>query len=239
MKLRVNFAFLKEKMMKAKLKKQIFILFLLILSINAITAPSRNQSKSISLTPFISIHSGYKFGNLNPLPNTADVPEIEVLLENKGVSVGMSLGYFVTDHVEFQGTFIYKQASIMNDIGIGLAGIPLGKIKVSDAKAYSYSGNILYHFPFGKNSLYLTAGIGAATLSPEQLKNKTKLLLNFGTGIKAKISKRLHAVLDVRDYVSFFNYAEDFNLVYIAIYSPDFRKSQHNLGIHAGLSYLF
>ncbi len=225
--------------MKAKLKIHIFIFFILIVSINAIAAPLRNKSKSISLIPFIGIHSGYKFGNLNPLPNTADVPEIEVLLENIKVKVGMSLGYFITDYVEFQGTFILKQASIMNDIGIGLAGTPLGKVKVSDAKAYSYSGNILYHFPFGKNSMYLTAGIGAATLSPEQLNNKTKLLLNFGTGIKAKISRRLHAVLDVRDYVSFFNYAEDFDLVYVAIYSADFRKSQHHFGIHMGLSYLF
>ncbi len=217
----------------------ILIFFLLIFSINAVSAPSRNMSKAFSFTPFVGIHSGYNFGNLDPLPNTADVPAIRVFLENRDVTVGMSLGYFFTDRFEFQGTFTFRRTRIMNDVGIGIAGIPLGIDNVSDANSLSYSGNILYHFPFGKYSVYLAAGIGATTLMPEQLSNKTRLLLNFGGGIKAKISKFLHAVLDIRDHVSFFNYPEDFDLVYILIYTPDFKASQHHLGINAGLSFLF
>ncbi len=127
----------------------------------------------------------------------------------------------------------------MNDVGIGLAGIPLGKAKVSDAKQFLYSGNILYHIPFRKLSLYLTAGLGGITLNPERLNNRTRLLLNFGAGIKVKISKHIYPVIDIRDYISFFNYAEDFDIVYIAIYNPDIKQSQHHIGIHVGLSYLF
>lgn len=226
-------------MMNKKLRINILILLILLLPIMAIAAPRQHQSKSISLTPFIGFHTGYKFGKLIPLPNTSDVPEIEVLLENRGVVVGMSLGYFLTKNFEFQGTFSYGLTKIMNDIGIGLAGIPLGKVKVSDAKMLFYSGNILYHIPFRKVSLYLTAGLGGITLRPDELNNRTKLLLNFGAGIKAKISEHIYPVLDIRDYVSFFNYAEDFNIAYIAIYNPDFKKSQHHFGIHVGLSYLF
>ena len=217
----------------------ILICFLLIVSINAVSAPSRNMSKTFSFAPFVGIHSGYNFDNLDPLPHTADVPAIRVFLENRDVTVGMSLGYFFTDRLEFQGTFTFRRTSIMNDVGIGIAGIPLGIDKVSDANSLSYSGNILYHFPFGKYSVYLAAGIGATTLIPEQLSNKTRLKLNFGGGIKAKISKFLHAVVDIRDHVSFFNYPEDFDLVYIQIYSPDFKASQQHLGINAGLSFLF
>jgi len=137
-------------MINTKLKLFISLILSFVLPSFAITAPTQHQPRSISLSPFIGIHSGYKFGNLNPLPNTGDVPKIVVSMENKGISFGMSLGYMITNHFEFQGTLIYGQSKIVNDVGIGITGIPIGKVKVSDAKFFSYSTNILYNIPLKK-----------------------------------------------------------------------------------------
>jgi hypothetical protein len=191
------------------------------------------------LTPFISIHSGFEFGRLIPLPNTSDVPDITVLLENSGVTVELSLGYFLTRHLEFQGNVTYGRAKIMNDVGVGIGGFPLGKEKVSDANIYSYSGNILYHIPLSQSSIFFTAGLGGMTLDPEVFNSKTRLMLNFGAGIKIKISDQIFPVVEVKDYISFFNYGEDFDMAYIAIYSSEFKKSQHHVGLRVGVSYLF
>jgi hypothetical protein len=127
----------------------------------------------------------------------------------------------------------------MNDVGVGIGGFPLGKEKVSDATVYSYSGNILYHIPLSESSIFFTAGIGGLTLNPEIFNSKTRLMLNFGAGIRVKVSDHISPVLEIKDYISFFNYGEDFDITYIAIYTPDFKKSQHQVGIRIGFSYLF
>lgn len=222
---------------KSKVKKFYILTLLLVLSTSAVSAPLQNKSKSFSLTPFAGYQSGFSFGFLRPLGNTADVPEIEYLLENKEPSAAVSLGYFLTDRIELQVAVFFGWTCIMRNVGTGLAGIPLGKFKVSDAASLLSTGNILFHFPVGEFSIYLTAGAGAVTIIPEDLNNKTRLLLNFGGGLRAKISRFVQAVLDIRDYVSFFNYPEDFDLVYIMIYTQDFKRSQHQLGILAGLRF--
>ena len=127
----------------------------------------------------------------------------------------------------------------MNDVGVGIGGFPLGKEKVSDTNIYSYSGNILYHIVLSPSSVYFTAGIGGMTLDPEIFNSKTRLILNFGAGVRVKINDRIFPVLEIKDYVSFFNYPEDFGLAYIALYTPEFKKSQHHIGIRIGVSYLF
>lgn len=195
------------------------------------------QSQSFSLAFHGNFLSNMTFGKLNPLPNTADVPEISVFLENRGISFGLSLGYLITDRFELQGAFTYGLSEIVNDVGIGFAGIPLGKTKVSDAKNLYYSGNVLYYFSRTRTSLFLTGGVGVVTLKASQLRSRTKLFLNYGAGIRFQLSKQLSSFLDIKDYVSFFNYPNDFEVLFAAVYDPDFRKCQHRLGIRFSLSF--
>ncbi|UCC40094.1 MAG: outer membrane beta-barrel protein [Candidatus Aminicenantes bacterium] len=222
-------------------KSKIYIFFTAFSLLYSLSVPSlaQPQSQSFSLTLSGGFLFNTTFGRLNPLPNTADVPEIIISLENKGASFGLSLGYLITDRIELQGIFNYSRAEIMNEVGIGLAGIPLGKTKVSDTKSFYYSGNILFYFPLNRTSPFLTVGLGAATMRPTNFRSRTKLFLNFGAGIRFKLSRHLSTSLEIKDYISFFNYPEDFEVFFPAIYSPDFKKSQHRLGIHASLSYTF
>ena len=219
------------------------ILISLVLSILTQTLPGEtreeSKTKGFSLIPVVGYHFGYEFGKLIPLPNTSDVPEITVQSKSKGVRVGFCLGYQLAENIELQGTFIYGATEFQNDVGIGLAGIPLGIVKVSDSQSFSYSGNILYSVPIHCLSIYVTGGMGAVTLKPDVLETKTKLLLNFGAGLSTNPMKHLRLFLDVRDYVSFFDFAQDFGMFYAAMYNQMFNKSQHHLGIHIGLGYVF
>ncbi len=200
-------------------------------------AQSRERPLSLSLSAGFLSHT--TFGELRPLPNTADVPEIIVSLENIGASFGLNLGYKINDRFELQGEFTYGRSEIINDVGIGLAGIPLGKTRVSNVDNLSYSGNILFHFPLNRISPFLTAGLGAITLKPDSLRTSTKFLLIYGAGVKFRLNRYLSAFVDLKNHVSFFNYPKDFDMVYLAIYAPDFKKSQRRIGLHVGLSYAF
>ncbi|MFX0201662.1 MAG: outer membrane beta-barrel protein [Candidatus Hodarchaeota archaeon] len=222
---------------KSKLRTIFTTLILLLYLTSSSLAQSRSRSFSLSLTG--GFLSNTTFGKLNPLPNTADVPEITVILENLGASFGLSLGYMFTERFELQGTFTYNRSEIINDVGIGLAGIPLGKTKVSSAKGLYYSGNILYHFLINRISPFFTAGLGAVTLKTDKLRSRTKLFLNFGAGVKFILNRKLAVFVEFKDHVSFFNYPKDFDVIFVAIYAPDFKKTQHRLGISIGLSYLF
>ena len=224
------------------MKKTIMLISLVMLMLSQ-TLPADTQKESetrgFSIMPFVGYHSGYEFGKLLPLPNTADVPDITVQSKSRGVRVGFRLGYQITEHFELQGMFIYGLSEFQNDVGIGLAGVPLGIVKVSDSKSFSYSGNILYSVPIHCLSIYVTGGVGAITLKPDLLETKTKLLLNFGAGVTTNLVKHLRLFLEVRDYVSFFNFAQDFKMSYAAMYDQVFKKSQHQVGINFGLGYLF
>lgn len=55
---------------------------------------------------------------------------------------------------------------------LALAGIPLGIIKISDSKSFSYSGNILYLIPIHCLSIYVTGGLGVVTMIPMYWKQK-------------------------------------------------------------------
>lgn len=62
--------------------------------------------------------------------------------------------------------------------------------------------------------------------------------------MRFKLSEHLSTFLEIEDYMSLFNYPGDFEAFFSDIYSPDiyssdFKKSQHRLGIHASLSYAF
>ncbi len=226
-------------MSHTKVKIRIFLFFVIMLTILACPtlAQSRKRPFSLSLTSGFVSHT--TLGKFNPLPNTADVPEIMVSLENIGASFGLSLGYEISDRFELQGTFSYGRSEIINDVGIGLAGIPLGKTKVSNVNNLSYSGNILFHFPLNRISPFLTAGLGAITLKPDKLRSRTKLLFNFGGGVRFRFNRHLSAFMDLKDHVSFFDYPKDFDVLYTAIYTFELKKSQHRIGIRIGLSYTF
>ncbi len=226
-------------MRNSKSKIHIFFTAFIFLFCLAVLSLAQPRSQSFSLTLSGGFLFNTTFGRLNPLPNTADVPEIIVSLENKGASFGLALGYMITDQIELQGSFNYSRSEIINEVGIGLAGIPLGKTKVSDTESFYYSGNTLFYFPLNRISPFVTIGLGAVTLRPTNLRSRTKLFLNFGAGIRFILSQHLSTFLEIKDYMSFFNYPEDFQVLYPAIYSPDFKKSQHRLSIHASLSYTF
>jgi len=224
-----------------KIKTTILIFLILLILSQTLPGEIREESetKGFFLMPFVGYHFGYEFGKLIPLPNTSDVPEIIVQSKSRGVRVGFSLGYQITEHIEVQGMFIYGLSEFQDDVGIGLAGVPLGIAKVADVKSFSYSGNVLYSVPIHCLSVYVTGGVGAVTLKPDVLATKTKFLLNFGAGLSTNPVKHLRLFLDVRDYVSFFDFAQDFGMFYAAIYDQVFKKSQHHFGIHFGLGYVF
>ncbi|MFC2168164.1 outer membrane beta-barrel protein [Acidobacteriota bacterium] len=225
------------------MKKKTIIFVSLALLIFSQFLPGEISEESIiqrfSLMPFVGYHSGFEFGKLIPLSNTADVPGITVQSKSKGVRVGFSLGYQLTEHIELQGSFIYGAVEFQNDVGIGLAGIPLGIFKISDSKSFSYSGNIHYSVPIHFLSIYVTGGLGVVSMKPDLLETKTRIFLNFGAGLMTNIVKHLRLFLDVKDYVSFFDFARDFGVLYVDIYDQEFKKSQHHVGIHFGLGYVF
>jgi hypothetical protein len=221
------------------LKRHIFFTALCLLFCLAVPSPAQDHSKSFSLTLSGGFLSNMTFGRLNPIPNTADVPEIIISLENKGASFGLALGYLIKDRIELRGSFNYNHSEIINKAGIGLAGVPLGKTKVSDTKNFYYSGNILFYFSSNRISPFVTVGLGAVSLKPTKLPPKTKPFLNFGAGIRFMLGRVLSATLEIKDYITFFNYPNDFEIFFPAIYTADFKKSQHQLGIHASLSYSF
>ena len=125
-------------------------------------------------------------------------------------------------------------------MGIGFAGIPLGKSKASDASSYSYVGRVLYYFCDSRISPYLSAGAGAMTFRTAEFGSKTRLLLNFGAGMRAKLSHSTQAFLDLRDNVTHFKFVQDFRYFIPMIYNTtDFKSVQHGFSIAAGLSYIF
>ena len=144
----------------SKLKRYIFFSIFCILFNHAVPTLAEPQYKSFSLTLSLGDLSDMTFGMLSPLPNTADIPEITVSLENKGASLGLALGYSINDRIEFQGSLHYSRSEIINDVGIGLVGVPLGRTNVSDTKCFYYCGNILFYFSRNRTSPFVIIGLG-------------------------------------------------------------------------------
>ena len=179
------------------------------------------------------------FGKLVPLPGTADLPEIGVLMDTNFPAIGVGLGYLVTPRLEFRANVIYGRSEIIEDEGIGLAGVPLGRHRISKAESYHYTAGFAYSILPGRISPFLAAGMGTITIRTSELGSSTRLLVEYGGGIKLELAKKLTAFADIKDVVSFFDYPRDFDYAFLAIYSPDFSKSQHRLGVHFGLRYSF
>ncbi|MDH5385003.1 MAG: hypothetical protein OEY18_09865, partial [Candidatus Aminicenantes bacterium] len=104
----------------SNLKRHIFFTAFYFLFCLAVPSMAQPRSQSFSLTLSGGFLFNTTFGRLNPLPNTADVPEVIVSLKNKGASFGLTLGYLITDRIELQGSFNYSRSEIINEVGIGL-----------------------------------------------------------------------------------------------------------------------
>jgi opacity protein-like surface antigen len=218
--------------------KVTFPLFTVALLLScAFPASARSGVHPFSLTLSGGMLANMTFGKLVPLPNTADVPEVTVLMETKFPAFGLGLGYLITERLEFLGTLVYGRCEIIEDVGIGLAGIPLGQNMISKAESFQYSAGFVYSIVPGRISPFLAAGVGALTLKTSEFGSSTKLLLEYGGGIKFDLTRHLSAFLDIKDVVSYFNYPQDFDVFFVGIYDPDFSKSQHRLGIRFSLSY--
>ena len=222
-------------------RNRILIAYALVMMIFGFAgpAPAEEPEGRFSLTPHVGIQSGFRFGKLLPLPQTADVPDVEVLLERRSPVWGAELGWKLSRHFEFQGEALYGRAEIINDVGIGFTGRPIGKVNVSEAFLFSAGGRILCQVHAGKFSPYVSVGGGAAHLHTREIGSKTKPYIIAGSGIRAGLTHHLHGSLEVVDLVTFFDYGRDFRSAYVLIYRPDFRKVQHSGGLYLGLSYYF
>jgi hypothetical protein len=195
--------------------------------------------RPLAFTLLAGTSTSLRFGSLVPLPLTADVPDISILLEPKTTEWGVRLGCYLTRRVEIQGTVTRLRAGIVHHVGIGLAGIPLGKTEVAGASTWSLSGGLAYYLGGMRLSPYLALGAGAANLDIEGAGAKTRLLFEFGAGAKVPLWRRFRAVLDVRDVVTFFRYFEDFRFAYPLIYRFEGRDVQHSLKARLGLEFFF
>ncbi len=205
--------------------------------ISPLFADEKPGTGRFSLTPFAGYYGTVRLGALLPLPQTADVPGIKVLLEQRSPEGGVSLGYALDRRFELQFTVSTSRVRIMNDIGIGIGGPPLGKKKVSDASLWNLGARLLYGFDFGKISPYFTAGVGAAILDAHKLGTRTRPTFELGAGAHIRLSHRLRAGFELRDAISFFRYFEDFRIFYPMIYSTKTRSVQHRFGARLSLGY--
>ena len=201
-------------------------------------ADERPRTERFYLTPSAGYYGTVRLGGLIPLSNTADVPDVKILLEPSGPEGGVSLGYTLGRRFELQLAASASRARIMDDVGIGFAGVPLGKKKISDAVFWNLGVRLLYSLNIGKISPYLAAGLEAAILDTREIGARTRPAFELGAGLNIRISRRLRAGFEVRDAVSFFRYFEDFRIDYPTVYSAEVRGVQHRLGARLILGYL-
>ena len=202
-------------------------------------ANERPGPERFSLTLSAGYYGTVRLGGLIPLPHTADVPDVKILLEPSGPEGGVSLGYTLGRRFEFQLAASASRARIMDDVGIGFAGVPLGKKKVSDVVFWNLGVRLLYSLNIGKISPYLAAGFEAAILDTREIGARMRPAFELGAGLNIRISRRLRVGFEVRDAVSFFRYFEDFGVYYPMVYSVDMRGVQHRLGARLSLGYFF
>jgi hypothetical protein len=220
-------------------KARIFAALALSIPFLAGPASAETSGPVFSLTPSFGLQTGFQFGRLVPLPGTADVPEVLVSLEHKGPIWGLAFGWEIGRRFELLVDASFSPTRIINDVGIGIGGIPLGKIKASDAALYALAAGLRFHFAPGRLSLYVAAGGGAAVLNTERLGTKAKPFLLLETGVRVRFSEHLRATLEFRDVVTFFRYDKDFDVYYLQIYRPDFKGTQHAFGLLIGFGYAF
>jgi hypothetical protein len=228
-------------MKRRSVKKTIPILLTAVLMAAPAAFLAADEKTEGRLTLSLSLGVGSKaaLGSLIPLSGTADVPGVDVFLEPSNPDAALAFGYQISERFELQVEARAGRASIIDDVGIGFAGIPLGRMKVADATSWNLAGRAVYRLGRGRLVPYLAAGAGIMALDAGMLGSKTRPALDIGAGLSIRISKHLAAVLDLRDTVSFFNYFRDFKIGYIMIYTSRAQSIQHRLGARLGLGYVF
>jgi len=206
-------------------------------SVLSALAGEATPASRFSLAASVGINGNAPLGALNPLPGTADVPDVKTYLEPSGPEWGLSLGYRFNRRLELQLAASMAGSRIIDDVGIGFAGVPLGRFEVTDATLWTLGARLLYGFGGGRISPYLAGGCGFAVLDTRDIGSKARPTLEFAAGAKVRLSPRLRVDLEIRDAVSFFRYFEDFGVAHIMIYMADQRSVQHRLGARASLRY--
>ncbi len=154
----------------------------------------------------------------------------------RGPEAGLWLGYRPGGGFEIQAGASRGRADIYEDVGIGFAGIPLGKFLVAHAVIWTVGARLLYGFGAGAFEPYVAAGFGITAMDAAELGSKTRPSLEVGAGVRAQLAGRLKAVFEIRDTVTFFRYFEDFPVAYIMIYTAETAGVQHRVGARLGLS---
>lgn len=220
--------------------KRILFLAVLVAAFPALGRAEGSRAEGRwTINPWLGFTLPVRLGSLVPLANTADVPGVDILLESRGPQAAFSLGRRLSRRVEIQAEAAYGRAAIMEDVGIGFAGIPLGKSEVYGARAWTLGARLLVGFGGRVLEPYLSLGLGAATLDIEELGARTQLGAEIGAGLRARMSGRLRAVLEVRDAISLFDYFADFRVFYAMMYTAESVGLQHRLGARLGLGYCF
>ncbi len=218
-------------------------LILLAAALGAAATPLRAEDirpeGKWAIHPSLGFMLPVRLGSLVPLANTADVPGVDILLESRGPQAALSIGRRLSRQVEIQAEAAFGRAAIMEDVGIGFAGIPLGKSEVSPARAWTLGARLLVGLGGGVLEPYLSIGLGAVTLDIEELGARTQLGAEIGAGLRAYLSRHLRIVLEARDAISLFDYFADFRIFYAMIYTAETPSFQHRLGARLGLGYVF
>ncbi|MBM3310587.1 MAG: hypothetical protein FJY80_03655 [Candidatus Aminicenantes bacterium] len=191
---------------------------------------------SLALTAGFS--TNLYLGRLVPLAGTADVPDVRISLESGSPAGGVEFGCALGRRFELLAAASYGRAGVFHDIGIGLAGIPLGKSKFADAEAWTFGGGLRFSLGGTKISPLLFLSGGAAAVHVRGSGTKARPYFECGAGLKARLSRRLRLVFEAGPVVTFFRYFEDFRFAYILIYRPEFHNVQTSLKARLGLAFL-
>ena len=156
------------------MRTNFFLTALLILWISlANIAVAENKTGALTLSPMFG---GYLFeGDQN--------------IEDE-VACGLGLGYNIDQNWGLEGMFNFIDTDFEKKSG--------------EIDVYTYMIDALYHFmPDKKLVPYMATGIGGITFDPDNGKNDTDLLVNYGGGIKYFLNDLTALRADVRHIISF------------------------------------
>lgn len=213
--------------------------FLIIMSPSPSQAEESRPEGRFSLAGYIGTAQAAEMGRLHPIPQSADVPPVRFLLEPRIPEWGVRLGYVFSRRFRAELGIELGLGDIMEDVGIGFAGIPLGKNSMSRAALWTLSTRLLFQPVAGGTAPYVFAGGGIAVLDTEEMGSRTRPTVEFGAGLKFRLSGRWGIFLEVRDTISFFRFFEDFRILYAMIYTAETLGVQHRPGVRLGIDWIF
>jgi len=178
-----------------------------------------------------------KFGRLVPLFSTAELPTLNIVFEPRDPLWTLSLAYPLGRRIELQATASLVNGAIIYDANSDMTGDPQRKMKIAEAAKWSFGGSLLYRFGRSRVSPYLAVGGGATALKIEGAGRRARPFVEFGVGLKTRLSRRFQLVLDIRREISFFRFFEDFRLAYILNYRFDSRNLQMGWKASLGLAF--